>query len=72
MNRSLPLFGLGVIFACVGLGLFAVTMRKPKAGPAARNKSELREQAARIEERRKLRIAAGIAAAFGAVLILIS
>lgn len=60
------------MFACVGVGLLLFTLRKPKAGPAARNKSELREVAARGDERRTLRIAAIITAAFGGLLILIS
>ena len=72
MNRSTPLFALGVMFACVGVGLLLFTLRKPKAGEAARNKSELREQTARSDERRKLRIGAVITAAFGALLLLIS
>jgi hypothetical protein len=56
----------------MGLALYALTLRKPKPTVAIPNKSQLREQAMLAEETRKMRIAAGITAAFGAVLILLT
>jgi hypothetical protein len=71
MNRSTPLLALGLIFAFVGVGVYLFTLKKPTF-PPARNKGELRERAVLVENHRKLRIAAGIAVGFGALLILIS
>jgi hypothetical protein len=73
--HSLPIIGLAVALAVLGLGLFAITLLKtaaPKSAPARpANKSELREQAARKAEAKKLRIAsAGCVAAAAALLIL--
>ena len=56
----------------MGVALYALTLRKPKPTPAIPNKSQLREQTELAEETRKMRIAAGITAAFGAVLILLT
>ena len=53
-------------------GLYALTLKKPKPTPAVPNKSQLREQAALAEETKKMRIAAGVVAAFGVVLILLA
>lgn len=72
MNRSTPLLALGLIFAFAGAGVFLFTLRKPAPLPPARNKSELRDRAVLVENTRKLRIAAGIAAGFGVLLIVIS
>jgi hypothetical protein len=64
--------GLGIGFLLMAAGLYALTLRKPKPMPAAPNKSQLREQAALVEETKKMRIAAGVVAAFAAVLILLA
>jgi hypothetical protein len=72
MNRSLPIFGLGVIFALMGVGLFLLTLRKPKPLAEGAKKAELREQEALRDEAKKMRIAAGALTAFGVVLLLIS
>ena len=70
--RHLVFTGLGIGFILMGAALFALTLRKPKPTPAVPNKAQLREQAALAEETRKLRIASGIIAAFGAVLLLLT
>ena len=70
--RPLVFTGLGVGFILMGVALYALTLRKPKPMSPLPTKSELREQAALTEETRKMRIASGITAAFGAVLILLT
>jgi hypothetical protein len=70
--RHLVFTGLGIGFILMGVALFALTLRKPKPTPAIPNKSQLREQTELAEETRKMRIAAGITTAFGAVLILLT
>jgi hypothetical protein len=70
--RPLVFTGLGVGFILMGVALYALTLRKPKPTPAIPNKSQLREQAALEHETKKMRIAAGITAAFGAVLLLLT
>ena len=69
--NPLVFIGLGIGFLVMAAGLFALTLRKPKALPAVPNKSQLREQAALAEETKKMRIAAGIVAAFAVVLIVL-
>ena len=64
--------GLGIGFLLMAAGLYALTLRKPKAVPAVPNKSQLREQAALAEETKKMRIAAAVVAGFGVVLILLT
>lgn len=54
----------------MGAGLFALTLRKPKAPPAVPTKTQLREQAALVEEAKKLRIGAAAIAGFGVILAL--
>ena len=70
--RPLVFTGLGIGFILMGAALFALTLRKPKPTPAVPNKAQLREQAVLAEETRKMRIASGIIAAFGAVLLLMT
>ena len=70
--RHLVFTGLGVCFILMGAALFALTLRKPKPTPVTPNKSQLREQAALEAENKKMRLASGITAAFGAVLILLT
>ena len=70
--RPLVFTGLGIGFILMGAALYALTLRKPKSTPANPNKSQLREQAALAEETRKMRIAAGVTAAFGVVLLLLT
>jgi hypothetical protein len=70
--RHLVFTGLGIGFILMGAALYALTMRKPKPTAALPNKSQLREQAELIQETKKMRIASGITAAFGVVLILLT
>lgn len=80
--RSLPVFGLGIALALVGVGLFALTLRKPKPSGATEGaarplkKSEVRDletqKLARQTEATKLRIAGAVFAVAGAVLMVIS
>ena len=70
--NPLVFIGLGIGFLVMAAGLYALTFRKPKPMPATPNKSQLREQAALTEETKKMRIAAGVVAAFAAVLILLA
>lgn len=73
MNRSIPLLSVGFMLVLMGAGLFALTLGKKKPEAAApANKKELREQEARNEETKKMRLGAGILAGIGLVLILIS
>lgn len=72
MNRSTPILGLGVFFLLIAGGLFALTLRKGKPAPANPNKSQQREIAALQEEAKKMRLAAGIMAGLGVVLLAIS
>ena len=70
--RPLVFTGLGIGFILMGVALYALTLRKPKPTPPIPNKSQLREQVALEQETKKMRIAAGITAAFGAVLLLLT
>lgn len=70
--RSLVFTGLGVGFILMGGALYALTLRKPKPTSTTPNKSQLREQALLVEETKKMRVASGITAAFGVVLILLT
>lgn len=70
--RSLPLYGLGMFFLLVAAGLLALSWRKPKPVSPLARKAELRELEALRKESTKMRVAAGIAAGFGVLLILIS
>ena len=56
----------------MGAALYALTLRKPKSPPAVPNKSQLREQAILDEENKKMRLASGVIAGFGVVLILLT
>jgi hypothetical protein len=64
--------GLGIGFVLMGAGLYALTLKKAKPTPATPTKSQLREQAALADETKKMRIAAGVVAGFGAVFILLA
>ena len=64
--------GLGIGFILMGVALFALTLRKAKPTPATPNKSQLREQAALADETKKMRIAAGVVAGFGVLLMLLT
>ena len=71
----LVFIGLGIGFLLMGVGLYALTWRKPKAeGASAANptKTQLRERAEREAETRKMRLAAGCLALFGALLVIFS
>ena len=75
--QSLPLLGLGFSLAIAGIGLFALTMRRPKTEatrPAGQplKKAELRALEAQQTETKKLRIAAAIVVVVGAVLMVLS
>jgi hypothetical protein len=70
--RPLVFTGLGVGFILMGIALFALTLRKPKPTPVNPTKAQLREEAALAAETKKMRLASGITAVFGAVLILLT
>ena len=70
--RPLVFTGLGIGFILMGIALYALTLRKPKPTPVNPTKAQLREQAALAAETKKMRIASGITAAFGAVLVLLT
>lgn len=71
--RTLVFTGLGIGFILMGAALFALTLRKPeKPAPANLNKSQLREQAVLTEETKKMKIAAGATAGFGALLVFLA
>ena len=70
--RSIAFIALGVGFILMAAGLYALTLRKPKELPANPNKSQLREAEALVEENRKMRLAAGIVAAIGLGMALVT
>ena len=70
--RPLVFTGLGIGFLLMGAALYALTLRKPKSTLPKPTKSQLREQATLAEENKKMRIAAGVSAGFGVVLILLT
>ena len=69
--RSLVFTGLGIGFLLMGVGLYALTWRKPKTPPHP-TKAQVREQAERAEETRKMRMAASVIAVLGAALVIFS
>lgn len=70
--RPLVFTGVGFGFILMGAALFALTLHKAKPTPPNPSKSQLREQAVLVEENKKMRIAAGLSAGFGAVLVLLT
>jgi len=71
----LVFIGLGIGFLLMGVGLYALTLRKPKtevARGANPTKAQLRESVERAAETKKMRIAAGCLAVFGAILVIFS
>lgn len=75
--HSLPVFGLGIAVALLGLGMFAVTLRRSSAAAVAPlKKSQVRalevEKAAQKTEANKLRIAGAVCVAVGAALMVLS
>lgn len=70
--RYLVFSGLGIGFFLMGAGLYALTLRKPKAPPALPTKTQLREQAALVEENKKMRLAAGVIGGLGALLVILA
>ena len=63
--RAPAFIALGLGFILMGVGLFALTLRKPKQASTLPTKTQLREQAALAAETKKMRIAAGVVALFG-------
>lgn len=71
----LVFIGLGIGFLLMGVALYALTLRKPKSEVASGvnpTKSQLRESVERAAEAKKMRIAAGVLAVFGALLVIFS
>ncbi len=71
----LVFIGLGIGFLLMGVALYALTLRKPKSEAASGvnpTKSQLRESVERAAEAKKMRIAAGVLAVFGALLVIFS
>lgn len=69
--RSLVFIALGFGFILMGAGLFALTLGKRKELPPQPTKAQLREQAARAAEDKKMRLGGGIIAALGLLIALI-
>jgi uncharacterized protein YjeT (DUF2065 family) len=69
--RTAAFIAIGLIFILMGVGLFALTLRKGKE-IALPTKAQLRERAALAEENQKMRIAAGVAVGAGVILGLFS
>jgi hypothetical protein len=69
--RTAAFIAIGLIFILMGVGLFALTLRKKKE-IALPTKAQLRERAALAEENQKMRIAAGVALGAGVILGLFS
>jgi hypothetical protein len=69
--RSLVFTGIGVGFLLMGVGLYALTWRKPKP-PSLPTKAQLREMAELAEETKKMRTAASVIAVLGAALVIFS
>ena len=69
--RSLPMFAVGGGFALIGLGLFALTLRKPKELGPNPTRAQLRERDELAQETNKLRMGAAGAVVIGAALMLI-
>ena len=69
--HSLAVTGLGIGFIIMGAGLFVLTLRKAKPTPVNPTKTQLRDEAALVQETKKMRLAAGITAGFGAVLLIL-
>lgn len=66
---SLRLIGIGIFFALAGIGLFAMTLKKPaQQSSAPVKKSELRQQAIEQSNTMKLRVAGAVMVVVGAVL----
>lgn len=73
MHGNIGLLAVGLGFILMAGGLIALTLRKPKEPvPAVPNTKQQRELAALAEEKKKMRIAAAVAVAFGLLLIAIS
>lgn len=71
--RTYAFIALGLGFILMGAALYALTLRKPaKPLPAAPSKTQLREQAALDEEKKKMRIGAAVVAAFGLVVVVLT
>jgi hypothetical protein len=64
--------GLGVGFLLMGVGLYALTLRKPKPMAGNPTKSQLRERADLAQEMKKMRIAAACVTCAGAALVIFS
>ena len=69
--RSLVFIALGFGFILMGAGLIALTLGKRKELPPQPTKTQLREQAARAAEDKKMRLGGGIIAAVGLIIALI-
>ncbi|MFZ9838279.1 MAG: hypothetical protein ACO3JJ_07095 [Opitutaceae bacterium] len=67
---SQAFIAVGLGFVLMGGGLYALTLTKAKASPAEPTKAQLREQAVRAVETRKMRIAAAVSAGLGLALVL--
>lgn len=67
--RSQAFIAVGLGFVLMGAGLFALTLRRDPPPPAQPTKAWQRGEAARVAERRKMRLAAGVVAGAGAALV---
>ena len=69
--HSLGMFAIGGGFALMGLGLFALTLRKMKPIGPNPTKAQLREREALENENNKLRIGAAVAVGMGVLMMVI-
>lgn len=69
--RNHALTGLGLGFMLMGIGLYALTVRKGRTLPANPTKAQVREQAERVEEDKKMRLGAVVVAALGLVMAIL-
>ncbi|MEY2881352.1 MAG: hypothetical protein RLZZ15_3732 [Verrucomicrobiota bacterium] len=73
MSHSIPFLTMAALFVLGGGALIAVSLKQPKppVSTAPPKKQELREQAARAVEAKKLQIGGGVLIGFGVLLMFI-
>jgi hypothetical protein len=74
MSRATPILALGIMFLLAGFALFAFAQRlKDKTDATVpKRKSDARVLAVEKQNNSKMRLAGGILAGFGAVLVVVS
>ncbi len=74
MDRSVPILALGIVFALGGVALFAFAMKQGEklASTTPKRKSDERDLAIERKNNVKLRIAGGVLAVFGGILVAVT